>query len=430
MGLGLLGRGVGDVEFLAGCGAHVLVTDMKNEVELSESVEKLKRFPNITFRLGGHTVDDFTECDLVIKAAGVPLNSPYIAAARIAGVPVAMSTALFAKYAMGAGAKIVGVTGTRGKSTITHMIYHTLVDAGKRALLGGNVRGASTLAMLSDVRAGDITVLELDSWQLQGFGDLGISPHVAVFSNLMPDHMNYYGGDMEKYFADKANIFRSQHQGDTLIVGNGIETRIREANPPVSPAYSEPIPADWKLQIPGVHNRGNAALAAGALRAVGLSEDEIRTGLESFPGVEGRLQLLGDIDGVKVYNDNNATTPEATIAALRALDTGEKNIILIAGGADKGLELDVLADEIKRTCARVTLLAHEKYAGTERLKAELREREVPFEEASDLKTALARGLSGQTDGVLLFSPAFASFGMFNNEYERNDEFVKLVRART
>src|SRR3989338_6539524 len=249
MGLGVLGRGVGDAEFLSTCGAEVLVTDKKSAEELSDSIARLKTYPNITFHLGGHDEKDFTKCDMVIKAAGVPLDSPYIAAARNAGVEVAMSTALFTKYASGAGAVIVGVTGTRGKSTVAHMIHHTLLHAGKRAHLGGNIRGASTLAMLPEVQSGDVCVLELDSWQLQGFADLGISPHVAVFTNFMPDHLNYYDGDMGAYFADKAAIFMNQKPGSVLIVGSSVAERIRAAEPPLDPIVPEQVSRTWKLKI-------------------------------------------------------------------------------------------------------------------------------------------------------------------------------------
>ena len=137
LGLGLLGRGVGDAVFLAECGAIVTVTDKKTETELAESVARLKHYPNISFHLGGHVPEDFTDGDLVIKAAGVRLDSMEVAVARKAGVPVMMSTALFAKYAMEAGATIVGVTGTRGKSTVTQMIFETLKAVGKNVLLGG-----------------------------------------------------------------------------------------------------------------------------------------------------------------------------------------------------------------------------------------------------------------------------------------------------
>ncbi|TSC63028.1 MAG: UDP-N-acetylmuramoylalanine--D-glutamate ligase [Parcubacteria group bacterium Athens0416_74] len=425
LGLGLLGRGVGDAEFLALCGAEVTVTDTKTESELAESVGRLKHFANITFHLGGHREEDFTNADLVIKAAGVRLDSPEVAVALSAGVPVSMSTALFAKYASEAGVKIVGVTGTRGKSTISHMIFHVLKSAGRRVHLGGNVRGISTLAMLPEVQPGDVAVLELDSWQLQGFGELEMSPHVAVFTNLMPDHQNYYTS-MDEYFADKANIFRFQHPGDALVVGHSVEDRVRAASAswrtPVDLTVPGDLPKDWQLNIPGGHNRYNASLASSALLALGLTADAIHAGLETFDGVEGRLQLVGEKGGVKIYNDNNATTPEATIAALRALHEGERNsLILIAGGSDKGLDLTELVSEIQKTCKAVMLLAG---TGTDTLKEKLHAAEV----FQNLNTAVDAAFAVATPGdTILFSPAFASFGMFKNEYDRNDQFLALIK---
>lgn len=424
MGLGLLGRGVGDAEFLAGCGAEVLVTDKKSEDELTESVTQLKKHSNVEFHLGGHRIEDFTSADMIVKAAGVPLESPEIAAARNSGVEVVMSTALFANYASAAGAIIVGVTGTRGKSTIAHMIYHSLIRANRRTLLGGNVRGRSTLAMLPEIKSGDIVVLELDSWQLQGFGEMKISPHISIFSNLMPDHMNYYAGDMEKYFADKANIFLFQKKDDTLIVGKNIVERVHAAHPPREAIMPPKIPTEWTLQIIGEHNRENASFAAAALRALGLSESEIRSGMELFEPVEGRLQFLREIGGVKIYNDNNATTPEATIMALRALGSGTT---LIVGGSEKNLPLEELVSEIKKNVSHVILLTHPNYKGSTRLAEILKSQNVPFEETHDLLGALKAALEHTKMGSILFSPGFASFGMFKNEYERNDQFVALVQ---
>lgn len=421
MGLGLLGRGVGDAAFLADCGAHVLVTDKKSQEQLGDSVRQLGKYPAITFHLGGHDLSDFTNTDMVIKAAGVPLNAPEIIAAREAGVPVYMSTALFASYAAKAGAIVVGITGTRGKSTITHMIFHTLQRVGKRAFLGGNVRGRSTLALLPEVRADDIAVLELDSWQLQGFGDLQISPRVAVFSNLMPDHQNYYT-DMNEYFADKANIFTHQRQGDVLICGATVVDRIRAARPPLDPIVPDMFPKEWTLHVVGAHNRENAALAKATLEALGLDEETIREGLVSFEAVEGRLQLVREVGGVHIYNDNNATTPEATIAALKSLDG---DVTLIVGGSDKGLALTELVSNIKAHVAHVVLLTHPGYTGSVRLASELRRVGVAAEEASSLKQALDAALS-HAQGTILFSPAFASFGMFKNEYDRNDQFIAIV----
>jgi UDP-N-acetylmuramoylalanine--D-glutamate ligase len=418
LGLGLLGRGVGDAEFLAQIGAQVLVTDRKTEKELEASVEKLKQYPNISFFLGGHRTADFTTSDMVIKAAGVPIVSEEIKEARAANVPVYMSTALFAKFAREIGAKIVGVTGTRGKSTVTNMIFHTLQKAGILSHIGGNIRGVSTLALLPKVKKGDICVLELDSWQLQGFGDLEISPDVAVFTNLMPDHLNYYP-NMNAYFSDKANIFKFQTERDALIVGENVIDRVRAALPTATPTLPSPIPMDIQLSVPGEHNRTNASLASKALLALHVPEDVIRSGLETFPGVEGRLQYVRTVNGVKIFNDNNATTPEATIAALSSFP--ERTLILIAGGSDKGLDLEDLVSEIQRTCKKVVLLSGN---GTDRLKSQ-----IIGEVFESLKGALDSALASAVSGdVILFSPGFASFGMFKNEYDRNDQFLAIAKT--
>ncbi len=430
LGLGLLGRSVGDAKFVAACGGHVTVTDLKTKEDLAESVARLGGLP-ISFHLGGHQMSDFVDADIVIKSAGVRLDSKEIAAARDAGVPVYMSTALATQFARDMSVKIIGVTGTRGKSTVAHMIHHALVAAGKRAHLGGNIRGVSTLAMVPEFCEGDVLVLELDSWQLQGFGDLKLSPDIAVFTNLMPDHQNYYS-DMEVYFADKANIFRFQKKGDTLIATPELAERIASLGVPS--AYQKhiekPVPHEWGIKMPGEHNRVNAALAAAALEAYGLTGDEVREGLASFGGVEGRLQFVREIQGVKIYNDNNATTPEATIAALQALtnDGHRKSVILIIGGADKGLDMGGLVEEINRTCKAVVFLTG---SGTDALLRSTNyvlrtDTSGPFDSLDvAVKKALELAAAGDT---ILFSPAFASFGMFKNEYDRNDQFLRIMRS--
>ncbi|MEK7612528.1 MAG: UDP-N-acetylmuramoyl-L-alanine--D-glutamate ligase [Patescibacteria group bacterium] len=417
MGLGLLGRGIGDARFLALCGARLLVTDLKSSTELGPSLKQLETFSNITYHLGEHKEEDFTNADMVIYAAGVPRNSPYLAAAQRSGVPVYMSTALFAKFAKDIGATIVGVTGTRGKSTTTQLIYHTLIQAAlrdasgreKNIFLGGTVRGISTLELIPDVTQDDIIVLELDSWLLQGFGDLQLSPDVAVFTNLMPDHLNYYANEQE-YFDDKANIFKYQAV-PKIITGAAIAPRIPNA---IVPA---PLPEDWHLQILGEHNRENASLAAEALRVLGLNEEQIKAGLESFEAVEGRLQFVREVNGIKIYNDNNATTPEATLAALKSFS---QPIILIVGGADKHLPLEVLVVEMKK-CKKVLLLAG---TGTDRLKTSVPNTTIYRSISNAVNEALKVAQPGD---VILFSPGFASFGLFKNEYDRNDQFMAAVK---
>lgn len=440
LGLGLLGRGVGDVAFLAECGAELIVTDLKSEEALADSLEKLKGFSNIAFVLGEHREEDFENRDLVLVAAGVPLDSPYVARARSASARIAMSAALFAELS---GIPIIGVTGTRGKSTITHMIHHVLSHStdGGNVLLGGNVRGVSNLQLLKEVTDDSIAVMELDSWQLQGFGWANISPQIAVFSNFMEDHLNYYGGDMDAYFADKANIFKYQESDGVLITTPEVFERAKQCQgvtltQEVVLVDGLVLPDDCLLAMPGEHNRLNAALAYEALKATSLEEELIFEGLATFPGVPGRLEYLKEVGGAKVYNDNNSTTPQATLAGLKAFGSplsGGKDIILITGGADKGIAIGELVAAIPTYCKKVILLPG---TGTDRLLDDLKNSSVNrtiFQEVNSLKEAVRAALeNAKRDDIILFSPAFASFGPppggFKNEYDRNDQFVAIVNA--
>ena len=421
MGLGLLGRGVGDARYLAECGAELIVTDLKGRTELAESVAQLESFPNIRFVLGEHRLIDFRDRDLILKAAGVPLDSPYIAEAKKNNIPVRMSADLFAELS---GVPVIGVTGTRGKSTVAHMLYAILKSTGAPTLLGGNVRGVSTLTLLSEVTPAHRAVLELDSWQCQGWGEAKMSPHIAVFTTFYADHRNYYKNDPEAYLTDKAYIFLHQTSADTLVLGKQCAPVIIEkfgerieSNVIVADALK--FPDTWTLQIPGLHNRYNAALALAAARAIGIPDSESRAALGSFAGVPGRLELLAQKHGVKIYNDTTATTPEATLAALAALPEGRT--ILIMGGADKELAMDALLEKLPET-KRVILLAG---TGTDRLKSILPEAPVYDTLASAVEDAVSHAVPGDS---VLFSPAFASFGMFKNEYDRGDQFAALVEA--
>jgi len=206
LGLGVLGRGSAITGFLARHGAILTVTDLKSKEELKPSLDKLAKYPNIRYVLGEHRMEDMTGADMVMRSPDVRYDSPYVLAARDVGVSVEMDASLFMKL-MPAGVRVVGVTGTRGKSTVSYAIAHILEQAKSckgNVYLAGNVRDGATLPLLAKVKEGDIVVLELDSWQLQGFGESKRSPHVAVFTNLMRDHMNYYRGDMKRYAVDKA----------------------------------------------------------------------------------------------------------------------------------------------------------------------------------------------------------------------------------
>jgi UDP-N-acetylmuramoylalanine--D-glutamate ligase len=467
MGLGLLGRGVGDVKFLAECGADLIVTDLKTETELAESLAKLKNlktYKPINFHLGGHRLEDFSgkngqAPDFILKAAGVPLDSSFISEARKNGVPVEMDASLFLKLAP--KVNFIGVTGTRGKTTTTLLIFEIIKEAlGVRGLgdskskvfLAGNIKDTATLPLLKKVKAGDFVVAELDSWQLQGFHDSKISPQVSVFTTFFDDHLVYYKGNQDLYFSDKEAIFKYQKISDTLVVGEQAAARVGRARPPVAPiiARATDIPEDWRLRILGEHNRANVACAVAAARALGISNAIIKKAVESFKGVEGRLELVRTLRGVKIYNDTTATTPEATVAGLQALGTRQEgirnNIILICGGSDKGLDMSKLMEEIPKYCKAVFLLpgtGTEKLLVTYNAKLVTTEKDslvtlhatrytlhnVPLYEMKTLKHCIEQAVSITTRGdIVLFSPAFASFGMFKNEYDRGGQFNKIVKS--
>jgi len=424
MGLGLLGRGVGDIAFLAKLGAILTVTDLKSEESLAPSLKKLAGLKNVHFVLGRHRKEDFKNADLILKAAGVPLESEYLKEALKHKVPVMMSSALFAEFS---GATIVGITGTRGKSTVTHLIHHVLLQSklpsGVSVHIGGNVRGISTLALLPKVRTGDIVVLELDSWQLQGFDSIKKSPHIAVFTSFSQDHLNYYP-NMQRYFEDKAAIYRHQKKEDTLIAGPTVASLIKKDKKNVHGSLievsAEDIPKSWKRNLIGTHNEENIACAAAALRALNISPQDLKSGIASFKPVAGRLEHLRTYKGIAIYNDNNGTTPDATVAALRALPrTGD--LILIMGGSDKGISFKPVVDTINARKARVVLLPG---TGTERFKKEFIGKYI---EVPNMDIAVVQSLKMASKGdTIVLSPACASFGLFKNEYDRNDQFVEAI----
>lgn len=422
MGLGVLGRGLGDTQFLAENGAQLIVTDKKNKEYLASSLKVLEGYSSIIYRLGEHDKADFEKRDFILKAAGVPYDSEYILHAKKNNVPVYMSAALLSSIVMKRlkAVTIIGITGTRGKSTVTQLVAHILSSAGLRVFLGGNVRGVANLPILMAIEDGDYLVLELDSWQLQGFGDMKISPHIAVFTSFMDDHMNYYKNDRELYFRDKANIYSHQTDYDVLIASQQAASEILKRD---KIQLTIPDQQHFEMKLIGEHNQTAAGLAYEVALQCGIDEVQIKELIKTFPGVEGRLQDLGIFGGekkIRVFNDNNATTGDATIAAIDAINTVyKKKPILILGGSDKGLSMDLLEQTILISVKKCIFL---EGTGTSRLTLTKELQFETLEQCVDKAFEIA-----EHDDILLFSPAFASFSKeFNNEYERNDMFVKSV----
>lgn len=421
LGLGLLGRGIGDTAFLASAGADLIVTDKKDKEALASSLDALQKYPEIVFHLGEHTLADFEHRDFVIKAAGVPLDSPYIMHAKERSIPVHMSAALVSSIILEhlSNVTIIGVTGTRGKSTTTYMIHHALTAAGKRAHLGGNVRGVANLPLLEEIEDGDYLVLELDSWQLQGFKELHISPRIAVFTSFLDDHLNYYKGDKEAYFNDKAAIFINQKHDDILIASSQAHTELLKRGLGEDAIVPEILATTSNLI--GEHNEVLISLVQETVKHCGVDLQTFHKALTTFLPAEGRLEYKGIFRGVRVYNDNNATTGDATIAAIRAIVYSHAiKPIVIVGGTDKGLDITLLEKEILENTKAYILLDG---TGTQRLTLS---KDTCFE---TLDECVAKAFEIAQEGdVLVFSPGFASFSKyFNNEYERNDLFVTLLQ---
>ncbi len=424
MGLGLHGGGVGVAKFFVKQGANVLVTDLKTEEQLEESIKKLKGL-KIDFVLGGHKQDNFINADLVIKNPDVPENSYFLKVARENNIPVETDVSLFFKLSK---AFVIGVTGTKGKSTTASLIYHLLKARPKgypeRTFLAGNI-GVSPLELLSDTKKGDKVVLELSSFELEG---LTKSPNIAVITNIMPDHLNRYKS-MTEYVEAKKIIFKFQKKSDYLILNNDDPASrgfAREAKSKV--CYFSPKTADFKnFKLFGEHNKYNLAAAIAVAKLLKLSDFEIQKVIKIFKGVPSRQQFIREVNGVKYFNDTTATMPEAAITAIHVFLDNFPNsrLILICGGMDKGLKYDELATIIRERVDELIMLPG---VASNKIKLAIRDY-TKLHEVSSMQEAvkIAKKLAKRQDVVVL-SPAATSFNLFRNEFDRGDQFVKAVKG--
>jgi len=455
MGIGLHGGGVATVHFFSDAGSKVIATDMKAEKELASSLEKLKGLKNITFVLGQHRMEDFENVDMVVKGPSVPWTSKHIQAALKKKVPVEMDSSIFFKLCK---LPMIGVTGTKGKTTTATLIAEILKGAGKKVFTAG-IGQKPVLGVIDetvDEKKG-VVIFEISGWRLSALGRAGLSPHIAVITNIFPDHLNYYG-TMEKYIADKKYIFSSQKVDDyvilnydnenTRILADGAKSRIIFFSTEIqrSPTPSKVSDScvyvkngkiifdggnkqteicdlnDIKLR--GAHNLYNVLAAVGATLAFGIAPEKICEAVKNFKGIPHRLELVRELGGVKYYNDTAATVPDAAIAGVNSF---AERIILIAGGADKNLNFKNFAETIASKVRRLVLLKGE---ATEKLKTELakigKEKMIDSEFSNMEKAVIrAKNLAGPGDVVLL-SPGAASFGLFLNEFDRGEKFREAV----
>lgn len=426
-GLGLLGRGLKDAIFFAKRGAQVTITDLKTKEQLKNSLDELAPY-KINYTLGKHDEKDFLSADLIIRNAGVPTKSPFLKFALKHRKAVDMDESLFAEYCP---CPIIGVTGTRGKSTTSTLIYKILKknweNEKRKVYLSGNLLGEATLPLIDEITKNDLVVLELSSWQLQGFGAKKISPTIAVFTNIFPDHLNYYK-TMHAYINDKKFVFQFQTKRDYCVINaeNNYTKNIKnEVQSKIVEFRKDDVPKNWRLVLLGDHNRENIAAALAVGKIFGLAKKQMRATVENFSGLEHRLELVATINGISFFNDTTSTTP---IAGVKALSAMSRPTILIAGGATKNLNLTEFAKLIAKKTKAVVLL--EGTATNELLNKIIKHggrhliigKYDNFEES--IKHAYSLSLPGD---VVLLSPGCASFGMFKNEFDRGEQFKKIVK---
>lgn len=422
MGLGgfAKGSGISAALFLAPRVKRLVITDMKDAVALAAPLKRLAKYKNITLRLGGHDARDFTDTNWVVRNPDVPASSPFIAMARKKGIPVDNDVTLFLKLVR--TERVIGVTGTRGKTTTTHLIHAMLAREFPGAMMGGNV-GVSPLTFITKLRADAPVVLELSSFMLHDFADLKASPHISVWTTLYPDHLNKYDS-LEAYIDDKRNIFRYQLEGDVKVV-NADDATVRAQESLGSAhtyrysakrdqhAFEREISAS---RLIGQHNIGNVMAATIAARAAGVSDKNIRAAIRAFRGVPYRLELIRSRRGVRWYNDSTATSPEATMAALAAFP--DTRVHLITGGNSKGSDLAALARVMRARAHTIIRVPGNANDGLPK-----------GVDVADLPEAVAHAASVAHDGdVVLFSPGLTWLPRIN-EFKRGDWFVELVKKQ-
>jgi UDP-N-acetylmuramoylalanine--D-glutamate ligase len=455
MGLGRFGGGVGAVRFLIERGASVRITDMRDATTLQPSLDALADLP-FDMRLGAHAMADFTEADAVVVNPAInPHRNEYVQAAREAGARITSEIRLLIEALPGGPAqRVIGITGTAGKSTVTAMIGHVLneyaSDSGqaqehesnKRAAdnqlthdmprafqikpsaavwIGGNL-GGSLLPYLDQINAQDTLVLELSSFQLEHLALARWSPRVAVVTNFSANHLDWHGS-LEGYKQAKQATLDHQQPGDVAILGHPV------ADWPTAPEVASAVvtePLGGPLTVPGSHNRMNAALAAAASEAVGVPRGHTEEALAGFAGLAHRLQWVADVEGVRCFNDSKATTPEAAMLALDSFEPAQAHLLL--GGYDKGSDLTQLAQHAAKHAAGIYTLGQTGPVLAEAIAAE--PEHAPVQCCQTLDQAVHRALNAAQPGeIVLLSPGCASWDQFTNFEQRGAYFQQLVQSR-
>ena len=437
VGLGRSGRAA--ALWLAGGGAEVTASDMRPASAFAPDLLREVGDAGVRLELGGHVPETFLNADWIVLSPGVPPEVGAIRSARERGIPVFGEMELACRLL---DIPMAGVTGTNGKSTVTALLGEMLRCRGERVFVGGNI-GTPLMDLVTERRAYDRGVIEVSSFQLDT--QESFRPEVSVILNVSPDHLDRYE-DYEAYVRSKLRIFRRQRPG-TAVVLNDEDPRLREVDPGgrlrvlrygleeaphraswisgdrVVARLPERQPEAFPLEgfaPPGKHNRENAMAAVLAALVLGAGAEAVQKGIDTFGGLPHRLELVTRSGDVAFYDDSKATNVDA---AVRAVESFEQPLILIAGGRHKGADYAPLVGVARGRVKAAVFLGEAR-----RLLAEAFEGTVPYRIVETMDEAVfeARARSVPGDAVLL-APACSSFDMFQDYAHRGRAFSEAAR---
>jgi len=438
--LGLGDTGLSCARWLAARGAVVSVADSRESPPNAQALKET--LPDVALHCGPFRDEVLQAADLLVASPGVPLAEPAVARAQQKGIEVAGDVELFARAIKASQAKLIAVTGSNGKSTVTAMCGAMSGAAGKVTCVAGNI-GLPVLDALMDIEAGrmdepEVWALELSSFQLETTTSLDAD--AAAVLNVSEDHLDRYPG-MEAYAAAKARIFSGRgvqvlNRDDARVMAMAIPGRPQISfglnGAPGSRDFglsdghlcrgSERLMSVAELPVAGLHNAANALAALALTASVGLPEAGLLQGLKRFKGLPHRVEFVDEIEGIRFYDDSKGTNVGATEAALHGMD---RRVVVILGGDGKGQDFSPLKQAVAANARAVVLIGRD----APRIEKAIAGSGVPMEMASTMEAAvgLAYELAHEGDAVLL-SPACASWDMFRNYAHRAEVFTQAVRA--
>ena len=440
----IIGMGVSNIPLLDYFyDKNAKVTVFSTNVLSDEIMEKINKY-RYEVELGEDNLSRLKGFDIIFRSpSALPTKHEFQSAVK-KGAILTSEIEMVLKLAP---CKIIGVTGTEGKTTTTSLIYEICKKAGYNCFLGGNI-GKPIFTKINQMKPEDIVILELSSFQLMG---MTVSPNIAVVTNIFPDHLNVHKS-YEEYQDAKKSIFRNQTEEGIVILNKDNEITEKFADEvkgktiffsstkklkngyvydredgfikKCTDGKCEKILNKNDIKLRGVHNYENICSALAATETVASKEAQIEA-VKNFKGVEHRLEFVREIDGVKYYNDSIGTSPASTIAGLNAFD---ENIILLAGGSDKGLDYKEIGEVIAKKVGTLILTGPTAQKIEEATKQALsEEKSIEIIHTNNLeesvKVAKEKARSGD---IVLLSPASASFDAFKNFEERGNYFKTLV----